>query len=553
MIRINLDKLSQKIGKNISEIARETGINRNTITALYHNKVDGIKFATLEALCQKYGFDLSDILEYQKKRSVQEREIYKQEGEIVPFTAWPPALAYSKMNKQYFESRLDRLDIYFNKYSYWYWDKQGMRDLAVTTYKKFSDPQEFKVLFEDYLLAASVLESYYFVNNEKVITGMGKREILEFFGKMRKAYSDFWGISLFIDSYDEGFDRDEIARIADKYNLNMDEVNTLTSPAEITFNSLRILELLRLAQRYKDIDLEKLGEAIKEDDQIKKYIKKFDCYKSNYAHADHISYREIEEEMKKYLIDHQKLKSEMQRLENYSLEQEKKISIVLRKHKLNNNPLFFFNRLTYWREIRKQTNLMGIHVLFDILKNISVKTGIDAKYLAFISFDEVENVLRGLINKEILRKRMEDGLYIIMERNGYRIYEGEEAISLMNESEKRFSQGGEKDIICGQVASQGYAKGIARIVLGLSDFGKFQEGEVLVTGMTRPEFVPLMKKAIAIVTNEGGITSHAAIVSRELDKPCIIGTKNATQLIHDGDLVEVRAHHGTVRILERAK
>jgi pyruvate,water dikinase len=69
--------------------------------------------------------------------------------------------------------------------------------------------------------------------------------------------------------------------------------------------------------------------------------------------------------------------------------------------------------------------------------------------------------------------------------------------------------------------------------------------------MTRPEFVPLMKKAAGIVTDEGGITCHAAIISRELGKPCIIGTQTATQIIKDGDLVEVRANHGTVRILNR--
>ena len=71
--------------------------------------------------------------------------------------------------------------------------------------------------------------------------------------------------------------------------------------------------------------------------------------------------------------------------------------------------------------------------------------------------------------------------------------------------------------------------------------------------MTRPEFVPLMKKAGGIITNEGGITSHAAIISRELGIPCIIGTKIATKVLHDGDLVEVDADNGVVRILERAE
>ncbi len=76
---------------------------------------------------------------------------------------------------------------------------------------------------------------------------------------------------------------------------------------------------------------------------------------------------------------------------------------------------------------------------------------------------------------------------------------------------------------------------------------KFTAGRILVTSMTRPDFVPLMRRAVAIITNEGGITSHAAIISRELGIPCIIGTKNATQVFKTGDRVEVDATKGVVR------
>lgn len=99
----------------------------------------------------------------------------------------------------------------------------------------------------------------------------------------------------------------------------------------------------------------------------------------------------------------------------------------------------------------------------------------------------------------------------------------------------------------------GHAKGRAKIILTQNDFSKFEDGDILVSGMTRPEFVPLMKRAKAIVTNEGGITCHAAIVSRELGKPCIIGTKNATTQIKEGDWIEVRATHGTIRILKSSE
>lgn len=89
--------------------------------------------------------------------------------------------------------------------------------------------------------------------------------------------------------------------------------------------------------------------------------------------------------------------------------------------------------------------------------------------------------------------------------------------------------------------------GKIKIVLNAEEVRDFKRGMVLVTSMTAPEYLPIMKKATAIITDEGGITCHAAIVARELKKPCIIGTKIATKVFKDGDLVEVDANSGDIR------
>ena len=68
--------------------------------------------------------------------------------------------------------------------------------------------------------------------------------------------------------------------------------------------------------------------------------------------------------------------------------------------------------------------------------------------------------------------------------------------------------------------------------------GEILDGEILVSTMTVPDFLPAMKKAAAFVTDEGGITCHAAIVAREMKKPCVIGTKFATEVLRNGDLIE---------------
>lgn len=101
----------------------------------------------------------------------------------------------------------------------------------------------------------------------------------------------------------------------------------------------------------------------------------------------------------------------------------------------------------------------------------------------------------------------------------------------------------------GVVAFQGSVQGVARVVRSPDELGKVRAGDILVTPMTTPAFVLAMKRAGAFVTDEGGITCHAAIVAREMKKPCIIGTKIATQVLKDGDRVEVDATRGIVRKL----
>ncbi len=95
-------------------------------------------------------------------------------------------------------------------------------------------------------------------------------------------------------------------------------------------------------------------------------------------------------------------------------------------------------------------------------------------------------------------------------------------------------------------AAPGAASGPVHVIRALEDADTLEDGEVLVTHMTAPDWVPLMRRAAAIVTDSGGMTCHAAIVSRELGIPCIVGTADATTVLEDGKLVTVDATHGTV-------
>lgn len=98
----------------------------------------------------------------------------------------------------------------------------------------------------------------------------------------------------------------------------------------------------------------------------------------------------------------------------------------------------------------------------------------------------------------------------------------------------------------GQVACKGFSRAKVKVALNPYQAHELKEGEILVCPMTNPDYVPAMKRSSAIVTDEGGLLSHAAIMSREFNKPCVIGTKIATKVLKDGDRVEVDANNGTV-------
>ena len=117
------------------------------------------------------------------------------------------------------------------------------------------------------------------------------------------------------------------------------------------------------------------------------------------------------------------------------------------------------------------------------------------------------------------------------------LYEGETIFSEKDIIETKKHD--KTEFVRGLVAHSGVIEGYVKIVKNSKQVEKVKKGDILVTQMTFPSFVPAMLRASAFVTDEGGITCHAAIVAREMKKPCIIGTKIATEVFKDGDKVQL--------------
>ncbi len=153
--------------------------------------------------------------------------------------------------------------------------------------------------------------------------------------------------------------------------------------------------------------------------------------------------------------------------------------------------------------------------------------------------------------------QLREKIYVVIgDGKNVNTYIGKEAEKLAAE----FMSNIKRDIkeLKGVAANKGKISGKVKIILvGYENFNKINqminemnEGDILVSDTTVPELIMACKKAGAIVTNQGGLMSHAAIVSRELGIPCIVGTGNATDILKDGDLVEVDADKGIVRIIK---
>ena len=193
--------------------------------------------------------------------------------------------------------------------------------------------------------------------------------------------------------------------------------------------------------------------------------------------------------------------------------------------------------------------LIGGAKLIPFYKMLAKQLNVPYKDWVHLTFEEIELALeKKEVNLSNQIKERKIGFVFIMEDGITELFVGEEGKKLTEWIDNNVGKIDLKvEEIKGQPATPGIAEGRVRIALKASDSHNFQNGKILVCSMTSPDYVPAMKKAAAIVTDEGGLLSHAAIISRELGKPCIVGTKIATKVLKDGDLVEVDANKGIVR------
>ncbi|MDP2683437.1 MAG: PEP-utilizing enzyme [bacterium] len=219
---------------------------------------------------------------------------------------------------------------------------------------------------------------------------------------------------------------------------------------------------------------------------------------------------------------------------------------LLKKYKITKKQstmLYVLDQFFGIQDTRKKYAMISTYYQFRFLREAARRSKIPFDLLRFSSFREFRDILSRTISRTELQKRSKLCM-CIQNNNVYDIYTGQEVMKVF----KYFSNLDKNNKeLKGIVASEGKTEGIVKKILKAHDMVNMDDGDIIIASMTRPEMLPAMKRSSAIITDEGGLTCHAAIVARELGIPCIIGTKNATKLFKDGDKVMVDAYKGIIK------
>jgi len=328
-----------------------------------------------------------------------------------------------------------------------------------------------------------------------------------------------------------------------KSGVNKNKINDyllkLASPLVPNDITNERIDILNIALQTKKLNKDEIIVSLQKHTEKYKHIPMFDFdhepHTIKYFHKELEEIANPEEELKELRNSFKHRKNEFKTIIN-----------AIKPNKQFDNLLVFLKENVFLRDyrdmIRQKLNI-ELRKFYSVLAQ---RLHITVEQIAILTNDEIIEHLRDnkCFSKKIIAER-ENNYLLIQKTDKVEIYSGKEAIKKFNQEFEDTNYGDVKKIT-GSVGSKGTAKGTVKIIYTNKDLEKIKEGDILVTTMTRQDFISAIRRASALVTDEGSITCHAAIIARELNKPCIVATKNGTKVLKDGDLVEVNANKGIV-------
>lgn len=246
-------------------------------------------------------------------------------------------------------------------------------------------------------------------------------------------------------------------------------------------------------------------------------------------------------------------------IENKRLDSDKEFDELLNNNNFNElikNILIAMRDFIYLQTLLSEsyTRMMFMGKI-SIMKEIVYRIHKDIESYVSLDFDEQREVIYDAKNYDVYVEKNKYGKARIKIDSYRKIFKGKD-IKLLKQKVNDYCLSFVKEkmqnanVISGTSVNGGIVKGKAKIIKTMKDLDKIHTGDILIANMTRPDYVTVFNKVAAFVTDEGGLTCHAAIVSKEFNVPCIVGTQFATQILKDNTFIEVDANNGIITILQ---
>lgn len=325
-----------------------------------------------------------------------------------------------------------------------------------------------------------------------------------------------------------------------------------TDPKEMTDVAEERWGLMKLAKKFKSNkeNLNKLSKNAIQD--INKHLVKFAYINRGLATSKPYSFRDMVQRIKETWV----VKENINDLIYYSSPQKIKDdhAWALKQIKPRNDfkQVITQARLhSYTRNRRVEAFFLADYGASFMYHEITKRNRFNPNWIMEISIPEMYGALGGkkLPGKQEIKKRLNNYAMVVKNAKTELITDPRKIKQLEKKYYIRVDK--VKEIRGRMACLGGIIRGRAKVCLDKSEIGKVKRGDILVAQFTTPDFVPAMEKAVAIVADQGGLSSHAAIVSRELGVPCVIATENGTRVIKDNDLLEIDAKHGIVKIIKK--
>ncbi len=371
-------------------------------------------------------------------------------------------------------------------------------------------------------------------------------KLITLFQQFSKAYYNWFTVTISLELASSSIEPLMGGRLKTYFSKNREKqlqkaFSVLTAPLELTFYRREQRDILHILQLPKT----------KQTQALQLHQKKYYWILNSYAQGESLSTSYFENELEK--LANTDWQATLEEIDTYpsKIARDKQTLLSTMKPSAKDVQLIkTVEQLAELMDIRKEYNFRAEYYLEHFVQEISRRTRIPTKDLKYLLPEELIEALSGIHYQTIIADRKQCFVFVST-ANKIENFTGQNAQMIADQ----FSHVNQinVNVIHGRVASTGdmyYFRGTAKIIHTIKDMGQLRDGDILVTPMTSPDFVIGMKKAGAIITDVGGLLSHAAIVSRELHKPCIVGTEIATKVIHDGDIVELHCGKGTIRIIK---